>query len=104
MAKLVIYSTKTTGGKSRRRDSRPAFQRSLPPAPFHLLRRGNRASKGGGKLLRGIERDLDRRARGGAEVMVHKIDRDRFVQQGVVRVVVRHHGGREREPAALALA
>ncbi len=37
-------------------------------------------------MLRRFERDLDRGARPGPEVRIHEIDRDRILEQGVVRV------------------
>src|SRR5262245_20399639 len=76
---------------------------SLPSPGLHLLRPGDSAREGGGELPRRLEGQLDGGARAGPQLRVHEIDRDRVLEQRVVRVVVRHHRARDREPALLAL-
>src|SRR5688500_11198539 len=75
---------------------------SVAPARLHLLRPGNGAREGGGEILRRLEGQLDGSSRAGPQVRVHEVDRDRVLEQGVVRVVVRHHRARDGEPALLS--
>src|SRR6516225_6903784 len=65
--------------------------------------RGDRPDERAAKRLGGFEGQLSGCSRTRAEPLVHEIDGDRLLEQGVLRMVVRYHPVRQLEPSVLAL-
>src|SRR5579859_3861093 len=56
------------------------------------------------EMLRALERELDGDAGARPECRAHEIERDRLLQERVMRVIVGNHRAIDPEPADLALA